>query len=78
MTSSLQEDQIVGNTIEECKEISNMPSHRAHEKGACQPLPQASLLGQKAKGVFNSKILCNNRGFKEEGMAYGHDATRKV
>lgn len=55
-----------------------MPSHRVHEKGASQPLPQALVLGQRVKGVFNSKILCNNRGFKEEGAAYGHGATRKV
>lgn len=55
-----------------------MFSHKAYEKGSCQPLPQPSVSSIRVGGDLNTKILYNNQGFKEEGIMYGRDAGRDV
>lgn len=55
-----------------------MFSHKAYEKGSCQPLPQPSVSSIRVGGDFNTKILYNNQGFKEEGIMYGREAGRDV
>lgn len=48
-----------------------MLSLRAYEKGASQSLPQATVSGRRVGKDFDTKTLCSNRGFEEEGTTYG-------
>lgn len=55
-----------------------MFSLRAYEKGASQSLPQVAVSGRRVGKDFDTKNLCNNRCFEEEGTTYGRDVGRIV